>query len=68
MSPAGSYPAGPWKGTLVSCLGLLEPCIDTPPGPHLRINYFETPLIPRDTPVTKKGCAAYCQGSPEAYN
>jgi hypothetical protein len=53
-SPAGSYPAGPGRTLSVCCSGLFEPCSDTPPGPHFRINCHDTPLIPCDTPVTKK--------------
>ena len=34
----------------------------TRPRALTRINYLDTPLIPRDTPVTKKGIPAPCQG------
>src|SRR4029450_9844657 len=54
ISPAGSYPAGPGRALSVCCLGFFEPCSDTPPGPSMGINYLDTPLIPRDTPVTEK--------------
>ena len=54
MSPAGSYPAGPGRALSVSCLGLVEPCSDTPPDPYLLFNHSDTRLIPGDTPVTEK--------------
>jgi hypothetical protein len=54
MSPAGSYPAGPGRGTLSLLLGYISTLQRHAPGPLVGINCFDAPLIPGDTPMTEK--------------